>query len=78
MEGNTGEAATYTATYAFVKNGSSDAVVLKVTLTYEVPVGIADIDTAAPAKANGKYFENGKVVIIKNGVKYNAAGQAIK
>ncbi len=33
---------------------------------------------AAPAKANGKYFENGRIIIVKNGVKYNVAGQAIK
>ena len=32
--------ATYTATYAFVKTGTADAVVLKVTLTYTVPTGI--------------------------------------
>ena len=32
----------------------------------------------APAKANGKYFQNGQIIIIKNGVKYNVAGQAIK
>ena len=77
MEGNTGEAASYTAKFAFVKNGSTDAVVLSVTLTYSVSDAIANIETA-PAKANGKYLENGKVVIIKNGVKYNAAGVVTK
>ena len=66
----------YSAPYAFVKDGK--AVILNITVEFAVPVGIADIDTAAPAKANGKYFENGKVVILKNGVKYNTAGQAIK
>ena len=35
--------ATYTATYAFVKTGTADAVVLKVTLTYTVPTGIINI-----------------------------------
>ncbi len=39
---------------------------------------IEGIDVAAPAKQNGKYFENGKIVIVKNGVKYNVAGQVIK
>ena len=44
---------------------------------YTIPTAIADIEKAA-TKANGKYFENGKVVIIKNGVKYNAAGVMVK
>lgn len=35
----------------------------------------AAIETAA---RNGKLLENGKVVIVKNGMKYNVAGQAIK
>ena len=39
---------------------------------------IESVEVVAPVKANGKYFENGKIVIIKNGVKYNVAGQAIK
>ena len=34
MENNTNEPATYTATYAFVKKGTTDAVVLKVNLIY--------------------------------------------
>ncbi|MCQ2259212.1 MAG: hypothetical protein MJZ41_14675 [Bacteroidaceae bacterium] len=38
--------------------------------------GIASVDAAA--KANGKYIENGKVVIVKNGVKYNVAGARVK
>ncbi|MBR1668914.1 MAG: carbohydrate binding domain-containing protein [Bacteroidaceae bacterium] len=42
----------------------------------EIPVAIEGIATAQ--KANGKYLENGQVVILKNGVKYNVAGQAIK
>ena len=28
--------------------------------------------------ANGKYIENGQIVIVKDGVKYNVAGQVIK
>ena len=40
-------------------------------------VAIEGID-AAPAKANGKYFENGRIIIVKNGVKYNVAGQMVK
>lgn len=33
---------------------------------------------ATSTKANGKYFVNGKVVIVNNGVKYNAAGAVIR
>ena len=37
--------------------------------------GVANVEAAAEAKAqDGKFIENGKLVIIKNGVKYNAAG----
>lgn len=78
MQGNTAEAATYTATYAFVNMASDakDAVTLKVSLIYTAPDAIEGVDAAAPA--DGKYFENGQIVIIKNGVKYNAAGQIVK
>lgn len=44
---------------------------------YKVAVGINDATTSAP-KANGKYLENGKVVIINNGVKFNANGAIVK
>ena len=70
--------ASYTATYAFVKTGSTDAVVLKVTLTYTVPTGINAIATDAQKsvifnmngqKVNkahkGLYIINGKKVVIK-------------
>ena len=80
MDGQNTEPAKYTATFAFVKNGSetNDAVVLKVTLTYAVPDAIDAIETAEDVKADGKYMENGKLVIIKNGHKYNASGLRIK
>jgi hypothetical protein len=41
------------------------------------PTAIKKIDTAAQ-KANGKYFQNGQIFIMKNGVKYNAAGVMVK
>ena len=75
MQDKTAEPATYTATYAFV-NANAEAVTLKVTLTYAVPDAIEGVEAATAA--NGKYMENGKLVIIKNGVKYNAAGQIVK
>ena len=75
--GHTDEETTFTATYAFVESGTADAVVLKVTLTYTIPVGINGISGATTVK-NGKYLEDGKVVIIKNGTKYSVNGAAIK
>ena len=41
------------------------------------PTAIKKIDTAAQ-KANGKYFQNGQIFIMKNGVKYNSAGVMVK
>ena len=42
-----------------------------------IEVGVKNID-AAPAKANGKFFQNGQIFIMKNGVKYNVAGQKLR
>ena len=42
-----------------------------------IPVAINGIAEGASVK-DGKYFINGQIVIVKNGVKYNAAGVAIK
>ncbi len=39
-------------------------------------VGIKNVQTTV--KANGKYMENGKVVIVRNGVKYNTNGVIVK
>jgi len=37
--------------------------------------GVANVEAATEATLkDGKYLENGKIVIVKNGVKYNAAG----
>lgn len=48
-----------------------------VTFTVAEPAtSINGISTAV--KANGKYLENGKVVIVRNGVKYNIGGSVIK
>ena len=40
---------------------------------------VDNVEAAAEAKAKeGKFIENGKLVIVKNGVKYNAAGAQVK
>ena len=42
-------------------------------------VAIEDIEIATPAApANGKYMIDGKIIIVKNGVKYNVNGSIIK
>ena len=41
--------------------------------------GVANVEAATEATLkDGKYLENGKIVIVKNGVKYNAAGAQVK
>jgi len=41
--------------------------------------GVDNVEAAAEAKAqDGKFIENGKIVIVKNGKKFNAAGQQVK
>lgn len=42
-----------------------------------IPAGIEDVRGAASV-ADGKYIEDGRIVIVKNGVKYNVAGQTVK
>ena len=40
--------------------------------------GITTLDTDSVEPADGKYIEDGRVVVIKNGIKYNINGQRIK
>jgi hypothetical protein len=41
--------------------------------------GVENVEAAAEAKAKeGKFIENGKLVIVKNGQKFNAAGAQVK
>ena len=41
--------------------------------------GVANVEAAAEAKVqDGKFFKDGKLFIMKNGVKYNAAGAQVK
>lgn len=77
MDGQNTEPAEYTATFAFVKKGTHNAVVLKVKLIYDNNVNIDGID-AAKAKGDGKYLQDGKIVIVKNGKTYSVSGVEIK
>ncbi len=42
------------------------------------PTGIEGLQNESVELKDGKYYQNGKVVVVRNGVKYNVAGQIIK
>ncbi len=42
------------------------------------PTGIEGLQNESVEMKDGKYYQNGKVVVVRNGVKYNVAGQIIK
>lgn len=44
----------------------------------QIPTEIEGIADGTTVKANGKFFKNGQIVIMRNGVKYNVAGQIIE
>lgn len=44
----------------------------------QTPTEIEGIADAKAVKANGKFFEKGRIFIMRNGVKYNVAGQIIE
>jgi len=67
---------TATVRFAIEYNGNRYNYELTLSNNAEA-VGINGI-SAAKAKANGKYLENGKIVIVRNGVKYNVAGAIVK
>ena len=46
-------------------------------LAKDIETGIETVENA-PAQKDGKYFINGKIVIVKDGVKYNVAGLTIE
>lgn len=53
------------------------AKAMRITFAEGETTGLDDVVSEMPAP-DGKYVENGSIVIIKNGVKYNVAGQVIK
>lgn len=40
--------------------------------------GVSELNVQSSKLKDGKFIENGKIVIVKNGVKYNVAGQVVK
>ena len=57
--------------------GENTARALRV--VFDGITGVDNVEAAAEAKAqDGKFIENGKLVIVKNGQKFNAAGAQVK
>ena len=68
--------ATIPAGKAYLNIGGGAARALRI--VFDDVTGVANVEAAAEAKAkDGKFIENGKLVIVKNGQKYNAAGALI-
>ena len=42
------------------------------------PTGLNELKDDSMEVKDGKYYQNQKIVVIRNGVKYNVAGQIIK
>lgn len=75
MNGADAVGATYTVKYALKANGQTAIYTINVKFV-DPAVSIEEVETDAPAVR--KFIENGKIVIIKNGVKYSVNGSIIK
>lgn len=60
------------------RDGNTGANVTLIKVTRPVPTAISSVTTTATAAAVKKYVENGKVVIVKDGKKFNIAGAQLK
>lgn len=65
---------------AYLNANSGAGARLSIVFEDEGATAIKDIDASnnSGAQAEGKYLEKGKIVILKNGVKFNTNGQKIK
>ena len=74
----TGDAFIHNRAYLVHQQGEgTEAKAMRITFAEGETTDLDDVVSEMPAP-DGKYVENGSIVIIKNGVKYNVAGQAIK
>ena len=70
----TGDAFVHNKAYFEVEDGAALARSMRIVFDGNI-TGVANVEAAAEAKAKeGKFIENGKLVIVKNGQKFNAAG----
>lgn len=72
----TGSAFIHNRAY-LVHEQQAGAKAMRMIFAEDDPTGLDEIVNQTPAR-DGKFLENGNIVIIKNGKKYNVAGQAIK
>ena len=67
----------FDSSLAPAEEGESTARSMRI--VFDGVTSVDNVEAAVEAKAqDGKFIENGKIVIVKNGVKYNAAGQQVK
>ena len=66
------------ALWADVEISSLEARGIRMVFPGDVITGVANVEVSEAAQKEGKFIENGKLVIYKNGKKFNAAGQIVK
>ena len=64
--------------YITISNEKANPARLAAKFVDDSITGINEVNGSEAKNADGKFFENGKIVIIKNGVKYSAAGALLK
>lgn len=64
--------------YITISNENANPARLAAKFVDDSITGINEVNGSEAKNADGKFFENGKIVIIKNGVKYSAAGALLK
>lgn len=63
----------------FEVNGSNQVLARSMRIAFAGDItGVANVEAAEAAVKDGKFIENGKLVIVKNGKKFNAAGAQVK
>ncbi len=67
----------YDITGILINNGSMDQF-FPISFQKSLGTGIESVEDVIAAEQNGKYLEQGRVVIIKAGKKYTVAGQTLK
>ena len=69
---------------AYITVGGPSPSSARSTVSYDTEGGVTDIQNVvvkgldeSVAQKDGKYFENNKIVIVKNGIKYGSNGQKL-
>ena len=64
--------------YLKIASGANPAREMKVVFDDDILTGINEAKSEVKAVKEGKFFENGKLIIFKKGMKFNANGQLVK